>query len=55
MISTGGMMAVAMGGLPWLRPSPAVVPPWPPPKKLNITQRLRSVRWPVSDRALMVP
>ena len=44
-----------MGLLAWLKPSPSAVPPRPPPKKVNMTQREPSARWSASDSALMVP
>jgi hypothetical protein len=31
------------------------LPPRPPPKNENITQREPSARWPASESALMVP
>ena len=40
----GGMVAVEIGALPWLRPSLWGLPPRPPPKKENITQRRPSRR-----------
>ena len=48
------MVAVEIGLLPWLRPSLSGLPPSPPPKKQNITQRRPCSRQPASDSALMV-
>ena len=48
------MVAVEIGLLPWLRPSPSGLPPSPPPKKQNITQRRPCARQPASESALMV-
>ena len=48
------MVAVEIGLLPWLSPSPSGLPPSPPPKKQNITQRRPCWRQPASESALMV-
>src|SRR5678816_3858461 len=48
------MVAVEIGLLPWLSPSVSGLPPSPPPKKQNITQRLPCSRHPASESALMV-
>ena len=48
------MVAVEIGLLPWLSPSPSGLPPSPPPKKQNITQRRPCSRQPASESALMV-
>ena len=49
------MIAVDSGALAWLSPSPSGLPPSPPPKKVNITQRSPSGCSPASESALMVP
>ena len=48
------MVAVEIGALPWLSPSPSGLPPSPPPKNENITQRRPCWRQPAKDSALMV-
>ena len=48
------MVAVEIGLLPWLSPSHSGLPPRPPPKKQNITQRRPCSRQPASESALMV-
>src|SRR5215469_5555276 len=49
------MVAVEIGLLAWLSPSDCGLPPSPPPKNENITQRPPSGRWPAIESALMVP
>ena len=49
------MVAVEIGLLAWLSPSLSGLPPRPPPKKQNITQRAPSALCPDKDSALMVP
>ena len=54
MISSGGMVAVDSGALPWFRPSDSGEPPSPPPWKPNMTQSPLSPE-PLIDSALIVP
>jgi len=49
------MVAVRNGVVAVMRPSLSGLPPSPPPKNSDITQRAPSARWPASDSALMVP
>ena len=44
-----------IGALPWLSPSVSGLPPSPPPKNENITQRWPLARRPASESALIVP